>query len=247
MIEEILASDRDAPPKQRHTSKRIFERLRDEYGYDGGITQVKEAVARYKRHSKEVFVPLSHPPSQAQFDFGHATVVIAGQERKAAFAVMTLPYSDAFLVTAYPRENTETFQAAHVAAFNFFGGVPTRTSYDNTSIAVAKIVGRERELTREFLRLQSHFLFTHHFCHVGRGNEKGNVEGLVGYSRRNYMVPVPHASSFAELNAYLEQRCRDDLSRVLRGNTQTKTELLEVDRAAMLAIPTVSFEARRLV
>jgi len=150
-------------------------------------------------------------------------------------------------VTAYPRENTETFQAAHVAAFNFFGGVPTRTSYDNTSIAVAKIVGRERELTREFLRLQSHFLFTHHFCHVGRGNEKGNVEGLVGYSRRNYMVPVPHASSFAELNAYLEQRCRDDLSRVLRGNTQTKTELLEVDRAAMLAIPTVSFEARRLV
>src|SRR5713226_7557499 len=139
VIEEILASDRDAPPKQRHTAKRIFERLRDEYGYAGGITQVKEAVARHRRHSQEVFVPLSHPPGEAQFDFGHATVSIAGVRRKAAFAVMSLPYSDAFHVSAYPRECTETFQAAHVAAFSFFGAVPTGTAYDNTTIAVRRL------------------------------------------------------------------------------------------------------------
>lgn len=247
VIEEILKTDRDAPPKQRHTSKRIFERLRDEYGYAGGITQVKEAVARHTRHHAEVFMPLSHPPGHAQFDFGYATAVIAGAERKVAFAVMTLPLSDAFFVAAYPRENTETFQAAHVAAFDFFGGVPRKTDYDNTSIAVSKIVGRGRDLTREFLRLQSHFLFAHHFCNVRRGNEKGNVEGLVGYSRRNYMVPVPRFASFAELNAHLAERCRADLSRVLRGNTQTKGELLEVDRAAMLGIPGLAFEARRVV
>ena len=138
-----------------------------------------------------MFVPLSHPPGEAQFDFGYATVEIAGRRRKAAFAVMSLPYSDAFHVSAYPRECTETFQAAHVAAFSFFGGVPTRTSYDNTTIAVRKVIGRERELTREFLRLQSHYLFAHRFCRVGRGNEKGHVEGLVGYGRRNFMVPVP--------------------------------------------------------
>jgi transposase len=247
VIEEILIQDRDAPPKQRHTAKRIFERLRDEYGYPGGITQVKEAVARHRRHAREVFVPLSHPPGEAQFDFGYATVEIAGRRRKAAFAVMSLPYSDAFHVSAYPRECTETFQAAHVAAFSFFGAVPTRTAYDNTTIAVRKVVGRERELTREFLRLQSHYLFAHRFCRVGRGNEKGHVEGLVGYGRRNFMVPVPSFASFAELNASLEASCRADLDRRVRGKALRKAELLEVDRAAMLPIPPASFEARRVV
>lgn len=247
VIEEILASDRDAPPKQRHTSKRIFERLRDEHGYAGGITQVKEAVARQRRHSQEVFVPLSHPPGRAQFDFGHATVEIAGVTRKAAFAVMSLPYSDAFHVSAYPRECTETFQAAHVAALSFFGGVPTRTDYDNTTIAVRKVIGRERELTREFLRLESHYLFSHRFCRVARGNEKGHVEGLVGYGRRNFMVPVPSFTSFAELNARLEAACTADLLRRVRGKPMTKAELLEVDRAAMLPLPASAFEARRVV
>jgi transposase len=247
VICEILASDRDAPPKQHHTAKRIFERLRDEHGYSGGITQVKEFVARQRRHSAEVFVPLSHPPGEAQFDFGQATVEIAGVRRKAAFAVMSLPFSDGFHVSAYPRECTETFQAAHVAAFSFFGGVPTRTSYDNTSIAVARIIGRERALTREFLRLESHYLFTHRFCRVGRGNEKGHVEGLVGYGRRNFMVPVPSCSTFAELNARLQERCRADLDRRVRGKPVTKAELLEVDRAAMLTIPTAAFEARRVI
>jgi transposase len=83
---------------------------------------VKEAVARHRRQAREVFIPLSHPPGEAQFDFGFATVRIAGQERKVAFAVMALPYSDAFHVSVYPRECTETFQGAHVAAFSFFAG-----------------------------------------------------------------------------------------------------------------------------
>src|ERR1017187_5469283 len=102
---------------------------------------------------------------------------------------MTLPYSDAFCVSAFPRECTETFQAGHVRAFEFFGGVPTRISYDNTTIAEKKVIGRERDLTREFLRLESHHLFTHHFCRVGRGIAKGVVENLVGYGRRNFLVP----------------------------------------------------------
>jgi transposase len=247
VIDEMLEWDRGAPPKQRHTAKRIFERLRDEYGYRGGDTQVRRYVAETKRHAKEVFVPLSHPPGEAQFDFGEATVVISGERTKAAFAVMTLPFSDAWHVSAYPRECTETFQAAHVAAFEFFGGVPTRTSYDNTTIAVKKVVGTERELTREFLRLESHFLFRHHFCRVARGNEKGHVENLVGYARRNTMVPVPEFSSFASLNVYLEACCLGDLIRRVRGKSQTKAELLAIDRAALLALPTNTFEARRVV
>jgi transposase len=247
VIDEILEQDKKAPPKQRHTAKRIFERLRDEHGYTGGYLVVSRYVGLHRLHSSEVFVPLSQPCGEAQFDFGEATVIIAGKEQKAAFAVMTLPYSDAFFVSAYPRECTETFQAAHVASFDFFGAVPTRIAYDNTTIAVKKVIGtNERELQREFLRLQSHFLFTHRFCRVGRGNEKGHVENLVGYGRRNFMVPVPSFSSFCELNAHLEASCLADLSRRCWGNTETKAERLEADRAAMIPIPTRAFEARRV-
>ena len=249
VIDEILELDADpsTPRKQRHTARRIFQRLRDEHHYQGSEIQVRRYVALARRHSAEVFVPLSHPPGMAQFDFGEATVEIAGVRRKVALAVMTLPYSDAFFISAYPRECTETFQQGHVAAFEFFGGVPTKCDYDNTSIAVSKVMGHgERELTREFLRLESHFLFTHRFCRVGRGNEKGVVEGLVGYGRRNFLVPVPKFSSFQELNEYLAAHCFYDLFRRVRGKPQTKAERLDVDRAAMLALPSVAFEARRV-
>ena len=246
IIDQILEDDRSAPPKQRHTARRIFERLRDEHNYEGAITQVQVAVAQARRHSKEVFVPLSHPPGRAQFDFGEATVEIAGIRGKAALGVMTLPYSDAYFVSAYPRECTETFQAAHVAAFEFFGGVPTKTDYDNTTIAVRKVVGRDRELTQGFLRLESHFLFDHRFCHVGRGNEKGHVETHVGYVRRNLLVPVPSFASWPALNSYLAACCYADLFRRVRGKAGTKAERLEDDRLIMLDLPAATFEPRRV-
>ena len=246
VIDEIMEADKTAPTKQRHSGRRIFERLRDEYGYTGGITQVREAVAQARRYSKEVFVPLSHPPGHAQFDFGEATVEIAGVRCKAALGVITLPYSDTYFLSAYPRECTETFQAAHVAGFEFFGGVPIRTSYDNTTIAVSKVMGRERVLTRAFLALQSHYLFDHHFCRVGRGNEKGHVENHVGYSRRNLLVPVPSFPSWAAMNEYLAACCYADLFRTVRGKVGTKADRLVADRAAMLALPTEAFEPRRV-
>src|SRR5271157_3250893 len=245
-IEQILADDKEAPPKQRHTARRIFERLRDEYGYTGSYSQVQTAVQRAKQYSKEAFVPLSQPPGHSQFDFGEAVVEIAGERCKAHLGLITLPYSDTYFLSAYPRECTETFQASHIAGFEFFGGVPKRISYDNTSIAVTKIIGRARELTREFLRLQSHHLFEEHFCNVGRGNEKGHVETHVGYSRRNLLVPVPSFASFAELNEYLAAACFADLFRRVRGKPETKAERLEADRAAMVELPAESFEVRRL-
>ncbi len=179
----------------------------------------------------------SHPPGHAQFDFGEATVEIAGVRCKAALGVITLPYSDTYFLSAYPRECTETFQAAHVAGFEFFGGVPLRTSYDNTTIAVSKVMGRDRVLTKAFLTLESHYLFDHHFCRVGRGNEKGHVENHVGYSRRNLLVPVPSFPSWAALNEYLAAACYADLFRRVRGKVGTKAERLVDDRAAMLALP----------
>jgi len=246
VIDEILTADQEAPVKQRHTAKRIFERLRDEHGYQGCESQVRAAVGKARRYSKEAFVPLSHPPGHAQFDFGEATVEIAGERVKAALGVITLPYSDTYFLSAYPRECTETFQAAHVAGFEFFGGVPLRTSYDNTTIAVSKVMGRDRILTRAFLALQSHYLFDHHFCRVGRGNEKGHVENHVGYSRRNLLVPVPSFPSWSAMNEYLAACCYADLFRTVRGKVGTKAERLVEDRAAMLALPTEAFEPRRV-
>src|SRR3954468_17123827 len=192
VIHEILEADKKAPKKQRHTAHRIFQRLRDEHGYAGGLTAVKLAVAAWRARTAEVFVPLAHPPGEAQVDFGEAEVTLDGRPAKVALFVMTLPYSDAIYCRAFPRECTEAFLEGHARAFAFFGGVPRRISYDNLKIAVAKVLGgRDRKLTTEFQRLKSHHLFESHFCRVRRPNEKGHVETLVGYARRTFLVPVP--------------------------------------------------------
>ena len=232
-IELILREDQALPRKQRHTAKRIWERLQAE-GFTGGYTIVKDAVRELTRRCQEVFVPLIHRPGEAQVDFGEALVKMNGRLRKVAFLVMALPYSDADFVMAFERECTETFWEGHVQGFEFFGGVPWRITYDNTKIAVAQIIGgsKERRLTRGFCQLKSHYLFAHHFCQVGRGNEKGVVEGRVKYTRLNSFVPVPQMRDFAELNAHLRQRCVEDRQRRLRGQSTTKEQLLAEDQKA---------------
>lgn len=248
VIEEILKTDKSAHRKQRHTGQRIFERLRDEHGYSGGRTLVAMAVRELKQKSREVFLPLSHPPGEAQVDFGFADVMLNGQLTKVALFVMTLPYSDAIFMQAFPRECTESFLEGHVRAFDFFGGVPTRISYDNSKIAVGKIVGdRERQVTREFLRLKSHFLYEDHFCLVQRPNEKGHVERLLDYARKTFLVPVPQVRSLEELNAQLAALCEKDLQRTLRGKPAAKQVLLEEERCQFLRpIPKEEFSSSRV-
>jgi len=208
-IAAILQAERDEniPKKQRHTAKRIFERLREE-GYGGGYTQVKEAVRELRRTSQEVFMPLRHDPGEAQVDFGHALVKFQGELTKVAFFVLALPHSDGLFVTAYPRECTETFQDGHVRAFAFIRGVPRRISYDNARTSVSQIIGAHaRKLTDGFLQLQSHYLFQEHFCRVHRPNEKGVVESMVKFIRLNFFVPVPEVDSWKELNYLLARHC----------------------------------------
>ena len=237
VIHEILKQDQKAPKKQRHTAQRIFDRLQGEHHYNGGLTIVKDAVRAWKQRQAEVLVPLAHRPGEAQVDFGEAHAKLRGEQVKVAMFVMTLPYSDAIFCQVFPKECTEAFQEGHKRAFEFFGGVPRRISYDNSKIAVAKITGgRGREVTREFLRLESHFLFEHHFCLVRRPNEKGHVENLLGYARRNYLVPVPETDSLEGLNAQLQERCCKDLGRKLRGKPATKEELLVEEKTWFLAI-----------
>jgi len=229
IIDQILEEDKSRIKKQRHTAKRIYERLRDEHGFTGGITIVTDYVRERKRRTREVFVPLSHAPGHAQVDFGEALGVIGGVQRKLHYFAMALPHSDAFFIKAYPGETTEAFCDGHVSAFAFFGGVPLSALYDNTTIAVAKICGdgkRERTITRP-----------------GKGNDKGNVEGVIGYGRRNYLVPMPRFESFEALNTWLEEQCLQRQDEVLRGHSETIGERLMCDLDALMVLPAVPYDA----
>ena len=234
IIDKILVDDKIRPMKQQHTSKRIFERLRDEHSFTGGITIVKDYVAGWQQRSREMFVPLIHPPGHAQADFGEAIGVIGGVERKIHYFAFDLPHSGANFVVAYPAETTEAFCDGHVQALAFFGGIPQSILYDNTKIAVARILGDgKRQRTRVFAELQSHYLFQDRFGRPAKGNDKGKVEGLVGFARRNFMVPVPVFATFEVLNAHLSDCCRKRMGERLRGHTETIGERLERDLAAM--------------
>ena len=172
IIDRILEDDRTSHHKQRHTAKRIFDRLRDEYGFTGGYTIVKDYVRERRLRSREMFVPLSHSPGHAQADFGEAMAVIGGVARKIHFLAFDLPHSDGCFVAAYPAETTEAFCDGHNAAFAFFGGVPRSILYDNTKLAVARILGDgKRQRTRVFTELQSHYLFEDRFGRPGKGNQ----------------------------------------------------------------------------
>ena len=244
IIDQILEADRASRPKQGHTSKRIFERLRDEHGYAGGLTIVKDYVHERRLRQREVFVPLRHEPGHAQADFGEAWAEIGGVEQKVHFFAMDLPHSDAVLVQAYPEETTEAFCAGHTAAFDFFGKVPGSILYDNTKLAVARILGDgTRQRTRVFSELQSHYLFADRFGRPGKGNDKGKVEGLVGWIRRNCFVPMPRAASFDAFNAKLVEACRGRLGARLRGHTETIGERLVRDLAAFHDLPAAPYDS----
>ncbi len=245
-IKAIIESDKQMPKKQRHTAKKILEILQSD-GFEGGYTIVKDAVREIKKTSKEVFMPLSQRPGEAQVDFGHALANFNGTLKKVSFFVMSMVHSDAMFVMSFPRECTEAFLEAHVRAFDFFGCVPKRISYDNTRIAITKILtGHKRKHTAEFKRLISHYLFEPHFCNVRRPNEKGIVEGSVKYSRLNFMVPVPQVKDYDELNKLLRDCCQSDLDRILRGKRSlSKKQLLAEDRVAGIALPDDKFDYRK--
>ena len=155
VIDRVLADDKSRPKKQQHTAKRIFERLRDEHGFTGGITIVKDYVAGCRQRAQEMFVPLVHAPGHAQADFGEAIGIIGAVERKIHFFAFDLPHSDACFVVGYPAETTEAFCDGHVRAFAFFGGVPKSILYDNSKLAVVRILGngqRQRQRPAQVAR-----------------------------------------------------------------------------------------------
>ena len=222
----------------------VGQRLRDEYGTGGGCTFVKDYARVRRRQTQEMFVPPSYPPGHAQCDFGEVLLVIGGVEQKAHFFALDLPHCDGCFVKAYLAKNTEAFLDGHVSAFSFLGGVPQSILYDNTRLAVAKILrdGR-RQRTRALTELQPHYLFDDRFGRPAKGDDKGKVEGLVGYARRNLLLHIPFFESFEALDAYLKKRCPERMDARLRGHAETIGQWMERDMDALLPLPTVPYDA----
>ena len=204
-------------------------------------------MRQWRQQRQEVFLPLSHPPGEAQVDFGEATMKLAGEQQKVALFVMTLPYSGAIFIQVFPRECTETFLEGHRQAFEFFGGVPRRISYDNSAIAVIEVLsGRERKLTKEFLRLQSHYLFQQHFCLVRRANEKGHVERLLGCTRKNFWFPYPMSNRWCCSMPRCGSSAWAIWSIAREAEREPRVSCSCEDQAAFLPLPKQAFEARRI-
>ncbi|MBA3935941.1 MAG: IS21 family transposase [Planctomycetes bacterium] len=247
-ITETLKGDQQKHRKQRHTAQRIFERLKAEHGYTGGYTVIKDVVREHERRHREMFVPLVRPPGHAQVDFGEAVVIVGGVEQKGHFLAMDLPHSDAPFVMVFPKEKTEAFCLGHAEAFAWFGGVPQSILYDNTSIAVARILDDgERVRTQVFGQLLSHYLFRDRFARVGKVNDKGNVEGLVKYTQRTILTPIPEAADWETLNLQVRERCRQRRKEHVRGSAGTIGERMAADVAAFLPLPAAPFDCCRLV
>jgi transposase len=244
IIDQWLRDDVGQHRKQRHTAKRVFDRLRDEHGFTGGYTIIKDYVRDLQRRRREMFVPLHHEPGHAQADFGEALVVIGGIERKAHFFALDLPHSDGSYIRAYPAATAEAWIDGHVHAFAFFGRVPLSVLYDNDRCLVARILpDGVRKRVRLFSGFLSHYLIRDRYGRPGKGNDKGSVEGLVGWARRNFMVPLPRFASWDDFNAWLEEQCRKRQAVVLRGHTETIGQRLQRDLQAMADLPPAPFDA----
>ena len=221
-IDQWLLEDKSCHRKQRHTAKRVFDRLKDECGFTGGYTIVKDYIREQKQGGQEMFVPLSHKPGDAQADFGEARAIIAGVEQKVFFFALDLPHSDGSYIRAYHRANTEVWLDGHVHVFAFFGGVLRSIVYDNDRCLVAKIMpDGTRKRTDRFSAMLSHYVIKDPYGCQGKGNDKGKVEGLVGFARRSFMVPMPRFDSLEAFNDYLEQQCRRRQNDILGGHSQS--------------------------
>ena len=249
-IDEWMELDRKLPRKQRHTAMRIYHRLVDEQGYQGSYSSVKRYVRKKKfvlKLAAEGYLPLAQPCGHGQVDFGESLYYDArGKERKGYALTVSFPQSNKGYTQFFPSQNQECLLEGLKRVFERIGGVPLRLRFDNLSTAVAKVLeGGERELTEGFRRFMLHYRFRADFCNPASGNEKGNVENKVGYSRRNAFVPVPTVTSFEAFNEWLWDWCEKDAQRLHYKYKIPIQELWEADRESLLKLPEYPFPVFR--
>ena len=248
-IDQVLEEDRRAPRKQRHTARRIYQRICQAFP-DAAIAEstVRNHVRARKRQlgllGCETFVPQSYTWSQeAQVDWYEAWVELGDERTRVQVFAMRSMASGAAFHRAYLHATQQAFLEAHEHAFAYFGGVFRVLRYDNLASAVRKILrGYRREETARFVAFRSHWRFAADFCTPGEGHEKGGVEGEAGYFRRNHLVPVPHVADMDALNALLLEGCRADEARVLAGRTQSVGTAMVEERGHLLACAAEGFD-----
>jgi transposase len=250
MVEGWLKTDQGESRKQRHTAHRIYTRLVEEHCFKGGESTVRrwvrERKARMGMNGALAVIPLdAEVAREAEVDWGSAWVVMAGERRLIKFFSMRSRYSGKPFVRAYPWERQEMFFDAHMRAFSFYGGIFPVLVYDNLTVAVRQILrGKGRVEQERFTAFRSYYTFEARFCNPAKGQEKGGVEGLVGFARRNFLVPVPEVKDFDELNDLLLMRSIEHGERQIQGREDQRTidQRHEQEGERLLAIPEHPFE-----
>jgi transposase len=249
-IDEWLEADRSAPRKQRHTARRVWQRLMEEHQAQVGESTVRRYVTEVRRRQKlplaEVMVPQHHPlGAEAEVDFGTVSVYLAGVLFDVQMFIMRLSASGRAYPRAYLNECQEAFLDGHVRAFEHFGGCPERIRYDNLKAAVERVLrGRDRIESDRFVALRSHYGFDSFFCRPGvaGSHEKGGVEGEVGRFRRRHLVPVPHVASIGELNEQLAAGAARDDARFIAQRRITVGEHFALEAPTLRPLPAEPFD-----
>lgn len=246
-VDSWLKEDKERHKKQRHTARRVYHRLVKEYSFSGS----ESTVRRYVRHAKaklglgghKAFIPgLPDAGQAAEVDWGDIHAVIAGETKRLKLFCLRSQYSGKCFVRVYPVERQQALFDAHIRAFAFFGGVFRTLVYDNFTTAVQKILkGKKRIEQDNFLKFRAYYTFNSRFCTPGEGHEKGGVEGLVGFSRRNFLVPIPEVDTLEELNQLLLEECVAYGQHVIDGRDQSVEELFNLEREYLLSLPQSPF------
>jgi len=248
-IEKCLEQDAvEGVRKQKHTAKRIYDRLVEECDFKGGESTIRRKVRVLRERTPEAFMPLEYDPGEAlQIDWGEGIVYLRGKKHKVQLFCARLCQSEAPIVFAFERQNAESFLEGLCRAFAYFRGVPRRVLFDNAKIAVKEGFGAHAIVQKRYGVLAAHYSFETVFCNPASGNEKGLVEGLVGWCRRNILVPIPRVESLAELDGLLLQRCAKYLEHTVRGKKASVGELLRHERETLLPLPGYPFDTSRSV
>ena len=255
VIDAWLVADQNGPRKQRHTARRVWQRLVAEHQAALSEITVSRYVARRRLElgvvRREVSIPQTHPAgAEAEVDFGEFHAVIGGESLKCWMFVMRLSHSGKAFHVAFATQAQEAFLEGHVLAFEYFGGVPARVRYDNLKPAVVRVLkGRDRTESERFTALRSQYGFDSFFCRPGLegAHEKGGVEGEIGRFRRTHLVPVPRVASLAGLNDLIATADRLDDDRVITGRPVTIGAAFAAEAAALSALPDEAFDPARLL
>ncbi|BBM86173.1 transposase [Candidatus Uabimicrobium amorphum] len=253
IITKWLEEDKKVPVKQRHTAKKIYDRLVEEYSFKGAERTVRSAVREVKEKigilNNESFIP-SDPEKRhgSEVDWGEAYVDIKGSRVKVYMFCMRAKYSGKIFVKLYPTMAQECFFNGHIEAFAYYGGVFDELVYDNLKAAVQKVLrGRQRIEQQSFISFRSYYCFSPQFCSPAKGNEKGGVEQLVKYARRNFVTPIPECNSLEEINNKLLEQCLAHIMRQKNKEKITIGEKFQQEKSRLLKLPHSPYNNYKLI